>query len=882
MKLKKVLSMLLMIPILTLGASAMQEDYSAISDCLYKLYLIEEKPEDYSQNITRAEALKYFLSFSGIEVGKETGSSHFIDVEKRDTMAAYIEHAYMNGLVNGYSDNTYRPDDNMTVGQSAAVIENILGYGQLLQSGSYPDNVMQIASGIGITENMSVNPNADITIGELFEMLDNAKDIPPLEISISAANKSGYVDNDSTLLEKKHKIYYAKGTVTANEYTGLSDTDAIEGCIKIDGVEFTLSERCSEEKDYLGYYVEYYYYENKGEKVLLIAKPLEKTNIVTIDAKLINDFSDGKYSYYKNEEQDRLLYAKLSQYADVIYNGVADLHPDKYIPTEGSVRLIDNNGDNFYEVVIIEDYKTVFVGAVFAENKTIRDKNTDIEYSFDDKERRIEFYKDGVKTGFSSIADYNVLTVYESKQDSNNSLVRVYISDKTVDGEVLNISSENGMQFASISGVSYELNNYAIDYSRITLRDSGTFYLDINGRVAACKLAYRGGLQYGYLIKAYVGDEDDEVILKLLTESGKILYYTMNEKSTINGEKDSPENIISTLCVAANGRVYSKPAGQPVKFTANAYGEIKKLYTHNQTNGGSIDAAKERIVPVRLDYDNTVTYTPVTRNVDNRFLVSETAVTFCVPDVESQAAGKASDSDFTVADISKYPQWGYRLNAFDGDEMGVCSLILHVNVLGGNTLNNESCYYAMIGDISEVWSDEKDEKVLNLEVYSYGNKETLTIYSNTNVLGVSSADKLKKGSVVAYSKADNGEVACMNVVVSPDNCVPADTYDGNRSRNNVYVRGQVQKKNTNTLIISYEKNGDDYKHISDYGVADNTLWYVSTGTAPVYVYDKQKNNVKAYNNLSEIRDYEHYRDRASFVMVNMTYMGVHHIFVINE
>lgn len=892
MKLKKVISMLLvsamMIPNIVMARD--KNTYADIPEKLYKLFLLESKPEDLEKEITRAEAVGYFLSFSGIEAGKDTGSYSFSDVDRKTQAAAHIEQAYMNGLVNGYEDNTFHPEENMTVAQAAVVFINILGYNRVANSNDYPYGIMQTANETGITKDMSVNPNENIKLGDFLKMMDNAKDTPPLELDISNLDKGSFVvDNDKSLLSEKHKIFYDKGIITANYLTSLTEETGYANSVVIGEELYELGERCTNESDLLGCIVEFYYYENKGDRVLLWAEPTSKNSILEIDSENIDDFSDGTYTYVKGRENGREYKASLDKYADVIYNGMVDLHPDEsngYIPEDGSVRLIDNDGDGKYEVVIIEEYTTIFAESVYTDSYTIVDKYTGGETVFEENgDLKIEFYKDGAKSGFSQISPNNVISYAKSRSTNSGSVMRVFISDKSIDGAVTYRREECGVWYVTIDGENYKLSSYARKNAGIEVRDSGTFYLDFKGNVVGLRAVASTGLQYGYLMKAYIDNEDTEkVVLKILTLSGKILFFDMAEKAKFNGETGvSNENIIELLKYGETGKKYDKPVGQPIKYASNTRGEVTKLITCITTPGGSTDVNKERIRPYHF-YSWYSTYYPDTRSVGMSYGVKEDAVVFRIPDLNSQIAGLTTDADFSVEDINSYGhEWGFRFNAFDADDMNYCSLLLRVDELSSDTLDNPRDGYVMVENVSKIYDEETEEVIVRLETLANGAKQNLDVHKETVVINADSAADIKKGSIVQFYRLDNGKVGCMKVVMSPDSFTPADTYDGDRCRQNVYVRGQVIRKNSGALIISYEKNDDGtYKDWDDYTERSNKLWFVGMKTAPVYIYDKSTGNITITNNLSDVRDREHFGKKASLVMANMDYMSLKNLFVYNE
>ena len=894
MKLKRwlcaLLSMSLLIPSLIVTAAEGRQTASDVAERLYKLYLIERIPEEevLGQELTRQDAVAYLLSFSGIEAGKNTGSYSFSDIDRKNAMAAHIEQAYLSGIVNGYTDGTFRPEEKMTYAQTAMVLVNILGYEQM--AGSFPHGVMRLASEMKFA--LSKSADDIVTLGEFLQMLDKAKNVAPLDLEIAGEQVSFFYDEENTHLSKKHDIYYKKGIVNANHLTALSEERSeLPGYLEIDGEEFTMSDRCTDEAGLLGCYVEYYYYEDNSERVLLWAKPHERNERITIRSTQLLDFSGNVYHYLKSADSKRETRAILADNFDMIYNGVVDLHPTVFMPQDGTVTLIDNNFDGRYDVVMIESLETVFVGSVYYETYQVRDFYTQAELTFDEEEDSdvvYTYYKDGKPARFSDIQPNNVLSIARSRETNAQKAVTIYISATAIEGEVSQVyqDSQTDIWWAVIGEETYPLHGYIRAMSQVTIRDKGTFYLDYLGRIAGNELLYKTGMQYGYLMKVYVNEETTFLTMKILTESGKILYFDWNEKTKINDIKDSNENVLEMLKKGYDGRVYDKVPAQPIRFATNRVGEITKLYTHDKITEGDITAEDDKIKVYYTDYTRGNTYNTTYRSIGMRFGAAKGAVCFRVPDIESQVAGRAKDEDFTVEDVDAFKSAnGYRLLGFDNDDIGYCSLLLRVDILGADTIDNQVDAYAMVDAVIPSYDEASGEAITKVYAYAKGERMEMPVGTNTVLSGFTAVEQLTRGTIIQFKKMQNGTIACIRVVSTPDNFVPADTYDGNRTRENVYVRGQVQKKNSDTLLISYEKNATtgDYLHEADYLLSgNNKLWFVPMKNAPVYVYDKSEDKITVSKTFSEVRDYETYGPNASLVMCHMTYMAQHNIFVINE
>ncbi len=76
------------------------------------------KPND---NITRGQAAKVAILASGDEL-LNPATATFTDVPVGSTFFRFVETAYANGMLNGYADQTFKPNDEVTRGQLSKVV----------------------------------------------------------------------------------------------------------------------------------------------------------------------------------------------------------------------------------------------------------------------------------------------------------------------------------------------------------------------------------------------------------------------------------------------------------------------------------------------------------------------------------------------------------------------------------------------------------------------------------------------------------------------------------------------------------------------------------------------------------------------------------------
>jgi ribosomal protein S17E len=95
----------------------------------------------------------------------------FIDVPVYHWARPAIDTAYRNGLMIGYGDNTFGPDNELTYTQTARVILNALGYGDL----AWPYGVNTVAYELGLYDNVKTGDfNTGCSRAHAAQMIYNA------------------------------------------------------------------------------------------------------------------------------------------------------------------------------------------------------------------------------------------------------------------------------------------------------------------------------------------------------------------------------------------------------------------------------------------------------------------------------------------------------------------------------------------------------------------------------------------------------------------------------------------------------------------------------------------------------------------------------------
>ncbi len=90
---------------------------------------VDGKNYEPDRDITRAEFATIMVRALGLEAG--VGDNGFSDVKTSDWYCGYIETAVSYGLITGYSDGTFRPNDKITREQAMTIIARAMGITEL-------------------------------------------------------------------------------------------------------------------------------------------------------------------------------------------------------------------------------------------------------------------------------------------------------------------------------------------------------------------------------------------------------------------------------------------------------------------------------------------------------------------------------------------------------------------------------------------------------------------------------------------------------------------------------------------------------------------------------------------------------------------------------
>lgn len=125
--------------------------------------------------VTRAQFAKMMVAASSYKdsVGQTSGVSPFRDVTRDHWAAGYVKLAADNGWVNGCTDGTFRPNENIRTEECAAALLRLLGYGPADLTGAYPDAQLSKYRALGLGDGVRRGQGEYLTRGDCMNIFYN-------------------------------------------------------------------------------------------------------------------------------------------------------------------------------------------------------------------------------------------------------------------------------------------------------------------------------------------------------------------------------------------------------------------------------------------------------------------------------------------------------------------------------------------------------------------------------------------------------------------------------------------------------------------------------------------------------------------------------------
>lgn len=652
---KRILSCILMILCLMTSAYAYFDDVTD-SDSEEQINLLTAlnifsgyddglfHPDD---TLTRAELVTIItrmMNVGNIDINSYT---YYKDVDASYWALSAINVATAQGIINGYEDGTFRPDDNVTVAETVKAILCALGYGGIAEtSGGYPTGYMSLAAKNKLTDGIRGGINDAATRADAAKIIYAA-------LTVKLAETTGeekYEIGDRTVLDSILGVHKRKGTVTATKLASTVPSDELDDDeVVIDSVKYKINDEFLQEL--VGYKLTFYVRERPDGDTEIVYYEIDtpESAAVWVAAEDVlsgdNGFSLTNFVYYENDKRKTLRLG-----ADYVsYNGESvPASLDLFDIKDGNILLIDSDSDGTYETVFINSGITVVADRINKNDKIISDKiksDRKIDLMPEKNAREVSITKDGRSIEFSEIKTGDVITYTESRDKKRATAA---VSEKKADGVVTSTSNDSDKLYVYIGKDKYIIRGSAYDM----LKDNGilaaitpgtqiNIYLDVYGNAVYADLKGGSNEKYGALVAASKKEGVDmSVTLRIYPESGDVTDFNLADRVTVRkgyeNERLEPSQVFDKLAGSAlikDDDEFEHPMFQLIKFKTDEDGNINSISIADKSADGQPIRDSGRFA---LDFTADKFRTNQKDVVNAAYLIDSATKIFVIPEERSE------------------------------------------------------------------------------------------------------------------------------------------------------------------------------------------------------------------------------------------------------
>lgn len=723
-----------------------------------------------SNTVTRGEFAVLVIRALGLEAAAASSTSPvFSDVPQSSYARGYVSLAVSLGLMNGVGENRFDPDADITMPDAVAVAVKMINFdNEALSYGGYPSGYLRAATEHGLMKNVKKNEaDKPARRGDIYTLLYNTVHADMAIYVQDGSDRKLVVYKDRNILTENNDIYEVTGIVEADNNLAVSGSKTVDkGSIVIDGI-FMQSDKPSTE-DIVGRNVHCYYKDNGNDEYSVVAAYPEDNKIISVTPSEVDyfDYLNGVYELSSGSRSKRI---RVGSRYTLLYNGDRIDGSDKsmMLPAEGSITLIDNNEDDIYEVIIVEEYYNLVVSSYDAYKNILYDKYGDDEVCSGRFTRNVivdDFDEVICKNDLSKLTENTVISVYKS---ISREKVVLAVSQNWVSG-MLSSKYETEDLVIEIDGKEYRLSNDCrCDYDALRVGEKVTVYLDAQGKAAFVES--NTSRKSGYVLMASYFEEDDAAYIKLLTAGGINSYKCKDRVSVMTYEGTASVNDKDISAVfRAGGRGF-------VVYEINQDNEISKLimpYTVSYQH--EFDSLPDYPL-YKMDYyiinwpstSTSKTYRKEIKGYDNWLIFDSSTIVYTVPpenetyDSENvNACGISAFPDKTAAALWTDPDAARTVDQIDVYKIGNSSETPNILINYAREFTTqiiEDAAPAVVSECKRVYDSDENCAVTAVSLIE-GGKEAEYMLDDDSLLVSEYGITLGKGDIIKYSLNKDGKI----------------------------------------------------------------------------------------------------------------------------
>ena len=819
-------------------------------------------------DITRAEFCAVVCRALGAKVSGSAVTG-FSDVAADHWASAYISYVAGLGIVNGMGDGTFAPDANVTFEQAVKMLVVALGFEPMAaQKGGYPTGYMVVANTYGITEAISAVQDAAASRAVVAQLVYNALDVPMMDqtgfgtqINFEILDGTGdkayktlLTGLDVTKLDGSVVNTSIIGTVTEEGYVDFKITDDYDSEDFAVGQTktFAVAEGVDAE-GYFGFASTVFVKElakNKYEIIAIMPGADSQTMDLGIEeVAAINQIGADYVEYYTDADHYDTKKAYVADSAGVYYNNASSslttLNSKIGSVNDIEIKLVENTGDNKYDVVIVKEYTYDRVDSVDAAKGRIEGISNRFAFDFEDEDKLITIVdKNGDAIGLEDFAENDVIAFI-----SNNGNGRTYswievinLGQSAVEGTIDEL--ETGAVY--VDGARYE----KATMDTINLGDEGTFFLTRTGKIFDFEKSASVAGNYGYILGTALasnGGWESAWEVKILTKDNEVVTYKVKDEFDIF---DAAGNVIAAdIDQAATSAGLVSDLDITVNSAAGAFktNVANRLITYKLDAEGLIrEIHKVNVSPAQTGNYNA--------DAEKLFTAFETdAVIFNVSGSRDTSAYVTNIE--SLIDDNYYE--GYYVTNADGDKD--CLVI----TLGGSPIDYTQDI-AVVTSVTTTKVNNEDAKKVRYYVSGEDTIKELIIMNDSTVsepaTGTSYAS-VKEGSLLMFTDDGNGTAAAYAVLANIDALANAASSSADPIALNTTLAAEIASDgNIDTTIVTGYIKADAKVSKGTKITAGNGAEYVILGSTNTYTLDLVASKFRAFAGEWDALEVDSYDD----------------------
>ena len=861
-----------------------------------------------NDTITRAEAAAVVIRMLGMDGISGSQNTNFYDVPSSHWASANIATASSMGIIVGYGDGNFGPEDPVKYEEMITMIIRAMNYDPMVETKgtSWPGNYLAVANTIGVrsTEGGSVGKEASRKV--VASLAYSALKAPLMEV-VSWGTRTEYAIMDGsnyelkTLLSENFDVYILKALVDSTDKASLSGSAAREDCAKLeilDGYDVEIFEEMKDDNELLTVYDDGLLRNQLGSTIIafilendynyadydlitftveededdLVVIPDTENIILTGSSKVTKNFGDDNNSrpviaYY--DENDKVRTETIDLEARILMNDEfyanvkdSDVDNDIFDIEDATVTLRDTDSDGYFDIISIDRVVIFVVDEINEKYLKITDANN--YYSalrFDD------YYNDeidyvikdtkGNELDFEDLEQYDVLTIRANALKDNGKIdtdkadfYDIVVSRETVEGVVKTKGSNwNGKPEYTIDGEEYTIVPNIM--AELDLGDEGTFYLDSMGRIAYYEYSdvsnTESASNYGYIVKTSVDSRsfDDEIWFKIVTDEGDVETYVAPSKAITIYDRNGDSHRVH-----AGSTTSSYEGFEEEGWDDALEGQLVAYRLNSSDEISKIYLAEGRDDNAStFSLDKTVTGARYKESAGTlgAIDVDEDTIVFFIPE------GTTDEDDIEVGTIANLEDDEY----YDAEAYHMTrDYVARILVVSSEmtSVNMKGNVYVVKGVSTAVMDDEDREVSQRLEVLYQGETKTLWVSPDEGEFDV------ERGDVITVKLNSAGEIVSIVLLydVSDEEVwdVSAVRQGGSIVEDLYTVAGYVTYKKAKTVTIAADPT--DTSAESFY--AKDAYVYLVDGTS-------YRSNVK----VADFSDIEEYEDNEELIVFARIY-----------